>query len=242
MIVTFVDNLPVSVGNGTDASAPTAIITPHDVPGVTLVADLGYLGEAVYRGTSEDQDADDLCDLIMTYENVETCEPDSSSSIDQTVTPNDPLLSQQTYLNLTNTVALWQQKVFGNRNVKIGVIDTGVDLNNPDLAPSLWTNPSPSTDSVSGSLHCASFLNGNSSGSCLDQNGVRLCLHTVTRNTLSVVADPRVMCLCSMALSLQGKSQQLPTTWWTWPGLCNYRPSSPASTWTAPATVRYQML
>lgn len=177
VIVTFVDNLPVGVGNGTDASAPTASITPHDVPGVTLVADLGYLGEAVYRGTTAEQDVDVLCDLIMTYENVETCEADSTSTIDQTAMPNDPLIAEQTYLNLTNTVALWQQKVFGNRNVKIGVIDTGVDLGNPDLAPSLWTNPSPSTDAVNGALHCASFLNGNSSGNCLDLNGVR---HTLS--------------------------------------------------------------
>ena len=170
VIVTFVDDLPISVGNGSDASAPTAQIAPHDVPGAQLVADLGYLGAAVYRSTGLSEDADALCDLIMLYANVETCEPDSTSTIDQTAFPNDPAYGRQRYLNTTNTVALWQEGIFGNKNVKIGVIDTGVDLSNPDIAASLWTNPDVSSDEVPGALHCASFLQGKASGDCQDGN------------------------------------------------------------------------
>lgn len=170
VVVTFMDDLPVSVGNGTDASAPTAATVPDNVPGVVLVADLGFLGEAVYSATDAGQDADDLCELIMMRHNVETCEPDTTASIDQTALPNDPLVPRQGYLNTTNTVALWQEGVFGNRNVKIGVIDTGVDLGNPDILPSLWTNPDPGRDAVPGALHCASFLQGQASGDCQDMN------------------------------------------------------------------------
>jgi len=176
VIVTFVDDLPVNVGNGTDASAPTPEVAPHDIPGVTLIANLPFLGEAIYRGTTEEQDADDLCDIIMSYQNIETCEPDTGTVLDQSIpdaTPNDPDYLAQTYLNTTNTISLWQQGLFGNRNVKIGIIDTGVDLQNPDIFPSLWTNPSTNDNSaVPNDLHCASFLNGVASGNCSDGNGV----------------------------------------------------------------------
>ena len=173
VIVTFTDNLPVSVGNGTDASAPTPQVAPVNIPGVTLVADLPFLGEAIYSSVDPDVDYDTVCDLIMMRENVETCEPDSGTILDQTATPNDPNYSQQTYLNTTNTVGLWQQGVFGNRNVRIGIIDSGVDLANPDLLPSLWTNPNTGDDGsgAPGDTRCASFLGGVGSGDCQDQQG-----------------------------------------------------------------------
>lgn len=174
VLVTFSSDLPVSVGVG-NSSAPTPQIVPDNVPGVTLVADLPYLGEAVYRASSPQQDVDDVCDLVMMYRNVETCEPDSSTILDQTAQPNDPAYPQQTYLNTTNVVGLWQQKVFGNPAVRIGIIDSGVDLNNPDVVPSLWTNPNPGDDDgVPDDLHCASFLGGVASGNCTDSNGVSL--------------------------------------------------------------------
>lgn len=178
VIVTYMEDLPVNVGNGSSA-APTPSIVAADVPGVQLVSDLPYLGEAIYRGTSPTQDADDLCEAIMMYRNVETCEPDSSGSIDQTATPNDPAYSNQGYLNTTGVVGLWQQNVFGDPRVRVGIIDSGVDLSSSDLAPSLWTNPDETdngrdndNDGVPGDVHCASFLGGVASGNCSDANGV----------------------------------------------------------------------
>lgn len=170
VIVTFTDNLPVSVGNHSDASAPTPQVAPRSIPEVTLVSDLPFLGEAIYKGNDPDADAEEVCDIIMMYANVETCEGDGTVGLHQpttTASPNDPSYSSQTYLNTTNTVGLWQQGVFGNRNVRIGIIDSGVDLGNTDLAPSLWTNPDPN-DSMA---RCASFLNGNGTGDCQDQQG-----------------------------------------------------------------------
>ena len=178
VLVTFVEDLPISVGAG-NSSAPSPSVVPVAIPGVTLVADLPFLGEAIYRGTRPDQQVDDVCDLIMFHRDVETCESDTGGSIDQTAQPNDPAYPQQSYLNTTGVVGLWQQNVFGNPSVRIGIIDSGVDLNNPDILPSLWTNPNEQdngkdndNDGVPADVHCASFLGGVASGNCSDSNGV----------------------------------------------------------------------
>lgn len=177
MLVTFPSDLPVSVGNGTSA-APTPAIAPDQIPGVTLVANLPLLGEAIYRATDASMDADDVCDLVMQHQNIETCEPDSGTVLDQSATPNDPNYPAQTYLNTTGVVGLWQQGLLGNAAVRVGVIDSGVDLGNADLLPSLWTNPAEQdngqdndNDGVPADVHCASFLAGVASGNCSDSNG-----------------------------------------------------------------------
>lgn len=175
VIVTFATDLPVSVGYQ-NSSAPTPSVVPALIPNVTLVADLPYLGEAIFES---DMDVDETCDTIMMYQNIETCEPDSTASIGQTTaTPNDPDYPQQTYLNTTGVVGLWQQQLFGNQAVRIGVIDSGVDLNSSELVPSLWTNPNEmnngadnDNDGVPGDVHCASFINAVASGDCSDENG-----------------------------------------------------------------------
>ena len=195
VIVTFMDDLPVSVGSN-DSDVATPQVAP-EVAGVDLVANLPLLGEAIYRGTNDSQDADDICDLLMTAVNIETCEPDSQGGIDQTSNPNDPAYPGQTYLNTTGIGTLWQQNIFGNKKVRIGIIDTGVDLTNPDILPSLWTNPSEQPngkdndgDGVPEDVHCASFLNGVASGDCTDGNShgtwVTGAIGAVTNNNFAI--------------------------------------------------------
>lgn len=190
VIVTFSEDPPVNVGNSTDAAVSAPAVAPTEVPGVQLVAVLPFLGEAVYRGTREDQDFEDVCDAVMMHDNVETCEPDSGTVLDQTAVPNDPSYPQQDYLNTTGVVALWQQSVFGSPAVRVGIIDSGVDLGNQDLMPSLWTNPAPGSAGVPGDVHCASFLNGDASGNCSDGVGhgtwVAGAVGAATNNMLDV--------------------------------------------------------
>ena len=58
------------------------------------------------------------------------------------VTPNDPLFSQLYGLNTTHIDAqdAWNLTT-GSSSIVVGVIDEGIDVNHPDLAANIWTNP-----------------------------------------------------------------------------------------------------
>lgn len=55
------------------------------------------------------------------------------------VAPNDPLLYNQWGLNSIGSYGAWATTV-GSKNVVVAIIDSGIDLNHPDLKNNLWTN------------------------------------------------------------------------------------------------------
>lgn len=54
--------------------------------------------------------------------------------------PNDPLYTAQWALPKIGTEEAWNLAT-GSADVVVAVLDTGVDLNHPDLAGNIWTNP-----------------------------------------------------------------------------------------------------
>lgn len=56
-----------------------------------------------------------------------------------TATPNDPLYSRQWAHTIMDSPTAWAS-VTGKRSVIVAVIDSGMDLNHPDLKNNLWTN------------------------------------------------------------------------------------------------------
>jgi len=70
--------------------------------------------------------------------NVETAEPDYLGHA--AFTPNDPRYAEQWGLTKINAPTAWDTTQ-GSAAVTIAVLDSGVDLNHPDLAANLWTNP-----------------------------------------------------------------------------------------------------
>jgi subtilisin family serine protease len=54
-------------------------------------------------------------------------------------TPNDPRFGEQYGLNRINAPSAWDTTV-GSRDVVVGVLDGGVDINHPDLRDNIWTN------------------------------------------------------------------------------------------------------
>ena len=93
-----------------------------------------------------------VADFIATHSSnpmIEYIEPNYTISLQGTV-PNDPNINQLWGLNNTGQTGgtadadidapeAWDIQT-GN-NVVVGVIDTGVDYNHPDLAANIWTNP-----------------------------------------------------------------------------------------------------
>ncbi len=72
--------------------------------------------------------------------------PDSTIHIASTpFYPNDPELSQDWGLNQANNIDIDAPEAYGvtlgSSSVIVAVIDTGIDLNDPDFANNLWTNP-----------------------------------------------------------------------------------------------------
>ncbi|RJO59750.1 hypothetical protein C4546_00480 [Candidatus Parcubacteria bacterium] len=56
------------------------------------------------------------------------------------LTPNDPDFSQQWALNAIGAPIAWETDV-DTSDVLVAVLDSGVDINNPDLVENIWTNP-----------------------------------------------------------------------------------------------------
>ncbi|NCN41587.1 S8 family serine peptidase [bacterium] len=52
----------------------------------------------------------------------------------------DPALSQAWGLNMTEAQKAWRVSK-GSKDIVVAVIDTGIDVNHPDLANNLWVNP-----------------------------------------------------------------------------------------------------
>lgn len=55
------------------------------------------------------------------------------------VTANDTLINEQYYLTQIDAENAWQE-ITGSREVVIAVIDTGVDIDHPDLKENIWVN------------------------------------------------------------------------------------------------------
>ena len=56
-----------------------------------------------------------------------------------TITPNDPLYSQEWYIPAIQADAVWESTQ-GDTSQVIAFLDTGVDWHHPDLAGNIWTN------------------------------------------------------------------------------------------------------
>lgn len=82
-------------------------------------------------------DVHQACHLLLQNSSVEWAEPVYKREI--FYDPNDPGIGFQWYLNQVNARAAWDLR--GNGEVLIGIVDTGVNLDHPDLAANIWTNP-----------------------------------------------------------------------------------------------------
>ncbi|MBI4252896.1 S8 family serine peptidase [Candidatus Uhrbacteria bacterium] len=55
------------------------------------------------------------------------------------ITPNDPLVGRQRYLEQIGAQGAWSVTI-GSPSVVVAVLDSGLDMNHPDIQDALWTN------------------------------------------------------------------------------------------------------
>ena len=91
-------------------------------------------------------------DRLKAMDEVEFAEPnyivytmalpydDSIPTADQQTYTSEPLYSQQWGLQAINLPALWDKPKKSTKRPVIAILDTGVDIEHPDLAANIWTN------------------------------------------------------------------------------------------------------
>ena len=107
-------------------------------------------------------------------------------------TPNDPRFSAEWHLKKINAPAAWNVTT-GSKETVVVVLDTGVNYNNPDLAPNMWRNPGETGLDANGKDKATNGIDDDNDGYIDDVYGVDTWNHTgdpmdhgFTRGTLTV--------------------------------------------------------
>ena len=93
------------------------------------------------------------------------------------VTPNDPSFDKQygMYNKATPGVDIHAPQAWdvstGSKKVLVGVIDTGIDYNHPDIAPNYWTNPGESGMDAAGKDKRSNGVDDDGNGYIDDYRG-----------------------------------------------------------------------
>jgi subtilisin family serine protease len=111
-----------------------------------LIEELKALPEVEYAEPNYIYSIDDMQPVgpILTAEDVAKMQTPKQKSTTTAFIPNDPLYSQQGYIQTVKADSVWQQTT-GDSTQVIAILDTGVDWNHPDLKNKIWTNPNPAT-------------------------------------------------------------------------------------------------
>ncbi len=114
------------------------------------VAELSQLYRVKFDA-AKSQNVHEVVDAFKELGDVEYAEPNylvyALQAEESEVTYTDPLLSEQWGLGAINLPQLWSKPTITDKRPVIAILDTGVDIEHPDLKDNIWTNPLESTGS-----------------------------------------------------------------------------------------------
>lgn len=126
------DQVLVKFAEGTDAAAVASALSKH---GLAKKGEIYGSDTLIVEGKGKTVSA--MIDALSKQPGVEFVEPDYIATADWV--PNDPYWSQQWGPYQTYADLAWDVTK-GSSSVMIAVVDTGVDLNHPDLASKVRTD------------------------------------------------------------------------------------------------------
>ncbi len=94
--------------------------------------------DKIYKIKLQDNNLIEWQKIILKMDQVEWAEPNYLFKI--SYLPNDTYYDEQWYLNKIGATQAWDLVKGGNEDIIIAILDTGVDINHPDLNKNIWVN------------------------------------------------------------------------------------------------------
>lgn len=118
------------------------LVREHDLD---LVKGIGGTGAMRLRSRSRSTEA--LMRALSQRPDVEYVEP--NYIVRRTATPSDPAWNSLWGMTKISAPAAWDETT-GSQHIVVGVVDTGVDYNHPDLAGNIWSSTSSFAVTIGG--------------------------------------------------------------------------------------------
>ena len=170
---------PWAIPSTLNASTTLLVRFQSAVNPARVAADLAAVGGRV-AGTFPDgpdeialapwADAPAALTRLEASADVVYAEADATFHAAGVVVPNDPIYPQDWGLQAIDAPSAWGVTT-GTPSTIVAVLDTGLDITNPDFASKLWTNPSATANDGYGGRDVHGWNWVTNSGNILDNNG-----------------------------------------------------------------------